>query len=58
MIKLRLTFTDNEKGKQELSDFLEMIQENKMFECINESKIYNSRGKSLYSNIYLDIEYK
>lgn len=58
MLKVRVTFVDNEKGNEQLEDFLEMLIENKKFETISESKIYKGRGSSQYSNIYVDIDYK
>lgn len=58
MIKVRLTFVDNEKGNEQLEDFLEMLRENKKFETISESKVYKGRGNSQYSNIYVDVDYK
>ena len=56
MLKIRATFVDNERGKQELEDFSELLKENKMFDVISKSKVYKGRGNSQYSNIYLDIE--
>lgn len=56
MLKIRATFVDNERGKKELKDFLELLKKNKTFDVINESKVYKGRGNSQYSNIYLDIE--
>lgn len=58
MLKVRVTFVDNEKGNEQLQDFLELFSENKRFEVIQESKIYKGRGTSQYSNIYVDIDYK
>lgn len=58
MLKVRVTFVDNEKGNEQLEEFLEMLRENKKFETISESKIYKGRGSSQYSNIYVDIDYK
>ena len=52
MIKIRITFVDNEEGCKELSDSISNIE--KEFDIINKSKIYKGRGTSLYSNIYLD----
>ncbi|WP_195617729.1 hypothetical protein [Clostridium paraputrificum] len=56
MIKIRLTFINNEVGHKELNKTLEKIK--KDFNILNESKIYNGRGKSQYNNIYLNIEEK
>lgn len=56
MIKIRLTFVDNEKGNKELENTLKELK--KSFDILNESKIYKGRGNSQYSNIYLDIERK
>lgn len=58
MLKLRITLVDNEKGQEQLEDFLELLKDNKMFECISKSRLYKGRGESKYSNIYLDIDYK
>lgn len=58
MLKVRVTFVDNEKGNEELQDFLELLSENKRFEVIQESKVYKGRGNSQYSNIYVDVDYK
>lgn len=52
MIKIRITFVDNEEGCKELSDSISNIE--KEFDIINKSKIYKGRGASLYSNIYID----
>ena len=56
MIKCRLTFVDNTKGKKELDNAIAKIKEN--FDVINLSGIYKGRNGSMYSNIYLDIEKK
>lgn len=56
MIKLRLTFVDNEKGIKELESVLKELK--KSFDIISESKVYKGRGNSQYSNIYLDINKK
>ena len=58
MLKVRVTFVDNEKGNEQLEEFIEMLRENKQFEILNESKIYKGRGNSQYSNVYIDIDYK
>lgn len=56
MIKLRLTFVDNEKGNKELKDALTKLE--KDFNILSQSEVYKGRGKSQYSNIYIDIENK
>ena len=56
MLKLRITFVDDNEGGKELGEALEEIR--KDFKVISESKIYKGRGKSIYSNIYLDVEKK
>ena len=56
MIKCRLTFVDNEQGKQELDYTIKQLK--KSFEILNESKIYKGRGRSQYSNIYIDLDRK
>lgn len=54
MLKLRVTFVDDEKGNKELKDFMEIIEKKQT--VLNQSPIYKGRGKSIYSNVYLDIE--
>lgn len=54
MLKIRVTFVDNEKGNKELSDFMEMIEKRQT--VLNQSRIYKGRNNSKYSNVYLDIE--
>ncbi|MDC4245554.1 hypothetical protein [Clostridium perfringens] len=56
MLKLRITFVDNEKGNEELNKALSKITND--FEVINKSDIYKGRAGSKYSNIYLDVENK
>ncbi len=51
MIKVRLTY--NQEDTQELQKVLEIINSN--FNILNQSKEYEGRGKSKYSNIYIDI---
>lgn len=52
MLKIRITF--NQDNPDEMETALKILREH--FEILNESKIYVSRGKSKYNNIYLDIE--
>lgn len=54
MLKIRVTFVDDEKGNKELKDFIGMIEKKQT--VLNQSQIYKGRGKSIYSNVYLDIE--
>lgn len=54
MIKIRLTFIDNEEGNKELEEVIETINNN--YEILNKSRIYKGRNGSKYSNIYIDIE--
>lgn len=56
MIKLRLTYVDNETGNKELQNVITELK--KSFNIIHESKVYKGRGNSQYSNIYLDVEQK
>lgn len=49
MIKIRLTYSDNEEKKIAI----EKIKEN--FQVLNISREYKGRGDSQYSNIYLDV---
>lgn len=56
MLKLRITFVDNENGNKELQKALSKINNN--FEIINKTDIYKGRNGSKYSNIYLDVENK
>lgn len=54
MLKVRITFVDNEKGQKELEALKKILEQNT--EVLSESEIYKGRGKSIYSNIYFDIE--
>ena len=54
MIKIRVTYVDNEKGNKELDEALSILEDK--FNIINKSKIYKGRGTSQYNNIYLDVE--
>ena len=54
MLKVRVTFVDNEEGREELKNIEKNL--NKDYEIINKSKIYKSRGETQYSNVYFDIE--
>ncbi len=56
MLKVRITFTENEKGYTELTKLLEILGHNDEIEILSESATYKGRGKSIYSNKYLDIE--
>lgn len=56
MIKLRITFVDNDKGSEELENTLKELR--KSFNILNESKVYKGRGNSQYSNVYIDVEPK
>ncbi|MGM9533714.1 MAG: DUF3970 family protein [Intestinibacter sp.] len=50
MLKVRITYS----SKKELDKALKKLQ--KEFRVLSISKEYKGRGKSQYSNIYLDIE--
>lgn len=54
MLKVRITFVDNEKGRAELVSATEKLE--KEFDVISISDIYKGRGKSQYSNVYIDLE--
>lgn len=56
MIKLRITFVDNEEGRKELSESIAKMEKN--FDILNKSKVYPGRGNSQYSNIYIDVSVK
>ena len=56
MLKLRITFVDNENGNKELQKALSKI--NNDFEIINKTDIYKGRNGGKYNNIYLDVENK
>lgn len=56
MLKVRITFVDNEKGVNELEQAKKSI--NKEFIILQESKIYKGRGNSQFANIYYDVEPK
>ena len=56
MIKIRLTFVDDEDGNFELDHAMRKLEHN--FEIISVSKVYKGRGDSKYSNIYIDVENK
>lgn len=56
MLKVRITFVDDEKGREELNIALSKLE--KDFNIISQSNIYRGRGKSQYSNVYLDVEVK
>lgn len=56
MIKLRITYADNEKGNTELTKLLDILGQNDEIEILQESASYKGRGKSIYSNKYLDME--
>lgn len=54
MLKVRVTFVDNEEGREELKNIEKNL--NKDYEIISKSKIYKSREETQYSNVYFDIE--
>lgn len=56
MIKIRLTFPDTDKGNKELEEAINILKNN--FEVLNISDVYEGRGKSKYSNVYMDVEKK
>lgn len=56
MLKVRITFVDNENGRKELQEAKDKLSKN--FNILQESKVYQGRGNSQYSNIYIDLENK
>lgn len=56
MLKIRITFVDSEKGRAELDSAISTLE--KEYDVLNKSRIYEGRGNSQYSNIYLDVEEK
>lgn len=54
MLKVRVTYIDDEKGNAELNEFIKTLE--KSTTIVNQSDTYKGRGKSIYSNVYLDIE--
>lgn len=54
MLKIRITFSQD--SPEELQEVLAMIEQN--FNVLSQSQEYKGRGKSKYSNIYLDVENK
>lgn len=54
MLKIRITY--NYERPEELEEAIKKLE--KEFEIISQSQTYKSRGKSKYSNIYLDVEMK
>ena len=56
MLKMRITFVDTEKGRTELDAAIVKLE--KEFNILSVSDVYNGRGKSQYSNVYVDVENK
>lgn len=54
MLKLRVTFIDNENGRKELEEAKRVIDNN--FDIIKVSNIYKGRNNSKYSNVYIEVE--
>ncbi|MBQ6631802.1 MAG: hypothetical protein IJH55_06810 [Romboutsia sp.] len=54
MLKLRITFDKN--NPEELNEAIEKLKES--FDVIQVSKVYEGRGESRYSNVYLDVNNK
>ena len=54
MLKLRITFDRN--NPEELNEAIEKLKEN--FDVIQISKVYEGRGESRYSNVYIDVNNK
>ena len=56
MLKIRMTFVDDEEGNKELKNAIDKLS--KEFDIVNQSDVYKGRGKSKYSNIYIDVRVK
>lgn len=56
MLKVRITFVDDKKGKEELEDLIENIEDE--MDIVSKSQIYKGRGESKFSSIYLDVQRK
>lgn len=56
MIKMRLTFVDDEKGISEFGRIVAEIE--RTFVIVFKSRVYKGRGDSKYNSIYLDLENK
>lgn len=56
MLKVRVTFVDTENGRKELEEAKDKLA--KEFNILQKSKVYQGRGNSQYSNIYIDLENK
>ena len=54
MLKIRITFDKNKTD--ELNEAIEKLKEN--FDVIQVSKVYEGRGESRYSNVYIDVNNK
>ena len=54
MLKFRITFDKN--NPEELNEAIEKLKEN--FDVIQVSKVYEGRGESRYSNVYIDVNNK
>lgn len=52
MLKIRLTYKQEQDA--ELQETLEIINSN--FNVLNQSREYKGRGKSKYSNVYIDVD--
>lgn len=56
MLKVRITFTDTEKGQEELAQLTKLLDNN--CEILNNSRVYKGRNGSKFSNKYIDLEIK
>ena len=54
MLKIRITFDKN--NPDELNEAIEKLKES--FDVIQISKVYEGRGESRYSNVYIDVNNK
>lgn len=54
MLKMRITFVNDENGAVEYSNALDIIKSN--FKVLNISNKCKCRGENLYYNVYLDLD--
>lgn len=56
MIKIRLTYTDTDKGRKELQSLMDSI--GRSANVLQKSEPYAMRGSSCYKRLYIEIESK
>lgn len=54
MLKVRITYTNDIKGKKERDTLIAAIEKDKII--LDTSKEYKGRGQSKFNNIYLTVE--